>query len=266
MSCRDWTEEARAAVRRALEAWDAVIAQEPPRRITVGLYWMDFAAMGRGISMGGSTVQIVPPAPLVPGALLVQTRPERVWRDGVEVDASQGYDILLCFNCSPGLFYFGAEAGADIGMRHDFQSVIMHEVGHGLGITSAVRRALPQGARLCTACQTVNGGKTMLYTAFDALMVNAAGERVVERAAAQLARTGLASGFDAGETIGLAGSPLRIYNPPAFKSGSSVTHVDREGALMRSSYLPGSFQRLITKEEQGLMKLMGWKVAEVAAP
>ncbi len=259
-SNKDWTEEEIAAIRRALEAWDDAITQAPLRRVTVGFYWMDFAAKGRGGSMGGSTVQLVPPGGMSPGGQQIFTRPERVWRDGVEVKgAASGYDILICFNSRPGLFYFGKKAGSAIGGAHDFQSVVMHEVGHGLGITSAVRGARQGQAVFQTA------GNTMLFTCYDGLMYNAKGERVVEKAVQNMAQAGLASSFKTGEEISIKGSPLTIYNPPQFKAGSSVTHVDKDDALMQHSFAPGSFHRKISKEELGLMELMGWQVKGAAA-
>ncbi len=259
-SCKNWTKEEIECVRFALQAWDNVIEQAPSRRVSVGLYWIDFAAKGRGGSMGGSTVQLVPPSKVAPGGMQIFTRPERVWRDGVQLADNRCYDILLCFNNRAGLFYYGVKEDRSIGARHDFRSVIMHEVGHGLGITSAVRGARPMGAGMMAVYQTFNNGKTMLFTTFDGLMRNAKGERVVERAVMNMAKTGVAGGFNTGEKITLAGSPLSIYNPPRFKGGSSITHVDKADALMRSSFAPGMFRRKITKEEQHLMKLMGWKI------
>ncbi len=261
-SSKNWSKEEIAAVERALLAWDELITQQPTRRVTVGLYWMDFAAKGRGRSMGGSTVQLVPPKSLSPGGQQIFVRPEKVWRDGVNLDPSQGYDILLCFNMRPGLFYAGAKANVDIGSQHDFQSVVMHEIGHGLGITSAVRGAGRDGKVIRTLYQKA-GGNMFLFTAFDALMRNAKGERVVEVAAKALAERGIPSGFAAGDPITLADSGLRIANPPQFKQGSSVTHVEGSDALMISSFMPGSFHRDITRAEQEIMKLLGWEVKAV---
>ncbi len=257
-SSRDWTKEEIAAVKRALLEWDEAITQKPARRVTVGLYWMDFAAKGRGRSMGGSTVQLVPPRSLSPGGQLIYLRPEKVWRDGENLDPAQGYDILLCFNSRPGLFYFGAKEG-DTNLAHDFQSVVMHEVGHGLGITSAVRGAGRDGNSLRTLYQKMGAG-TYVYTTFDALMRNSKGERVVELAARMMAERGIPSGFTAGEKIRIEGSSLTIANPPQFKQGSSVTHFDKDGILMQSSFAPGSFHREITRAEREVMGLMGWKV------
>ncbi len=258
-SNKNWTKEEMDCVKRALEAWDAVIDNKPVRRLTVGLYWIDFAAKGRGGSMGGSTVQIVPPRSMTPGGNQVFTRPEKVWRDGVNPGDNRVYDILLCFNCRPGLFYFGAQEKRSAAKSHDFQSVVMHEVGHSLGITSAVRRATAKGNGAPTVFQQA-GKSVMLFTAYDGLMRNAKGERVVEVAVKQMAQTGVASGFKTGEKISIHGSNLTIYNPPVFKGGSSVTHVDKKNILMQSSFMPGSFHRKITDVEITLMKLMGWKV------
>ncbi len=258
-SSKNWTKEEIESVKRALLAWDEVITQQPARRVTVGLYWMDFAAKGRGRSMGGSTVQLVPPKSLTAGPQQIFVRPEKVWRDGENLDPSRSYDILLCFNTRPGLFFFGSKAKGDIGMQHDFQSVVMHEVGHGLGITSAVRGAGRDGSAIRTINQKA-GAKTFLYTAFDALMRNSKGERVVALAANMMAARGIPSGFTTGEKISIEGSKLTIANPPQFKQGSSVTHFDRDGILMQSSFAPGSFHRNITQDEQEVMGLMGWKV------
>ena len=265
-SARDWTAEEIGAVRRALEAWDDALADDPPRRLRVGLYWIDFESFGRGMSIGGSIVQVVPPASPADGAQKVLTRPELVWREGGE--PGPGYDILLAFNGRGGLFYVGEEAGSDIGARFDFQSVVMHEAGHALGISSALRGAVREGETLRTVYRTANGGRgrTMLYTTFDTLMRNADGESVVELAARRLAEGGLPSGFNAGEVLSLAGSELTIYNPPSFKDGSSGDHFDKPDALMQPKCPRGTYLRRITEPELGVMRLMGWRVREGASP
>ncbi len=257
-SAKDWTAEEIAAVRRALLAWDDALAGAPPRRLRVGLYWIDFARFGQGVSIGGSIVQIVPPGRLEEGAQRVLTRPELVWREGGE-PAAKGYDILLAFNSRPGLLYFGEAADGRIGERYDFQSVVMHEVGHALGIGSALRGARRDGSATRLLYHTENGGKTMFYTTFDALMRNAQGESVVGLAARRLAETGVASSFNAGDSITLAGSPLTILNPPTFKLGTSCDHFDKADALMQGKCPRGSYLRRITAEELGVMRLMGWK-------
>ncbi len=260
-SAKDWTAEETAAVRRALEAWDAALADTPPRRLRVGLYWIDFESFGRGLSIGGSIVQIVPPGSHAEGAQRVLTRPELVWREGGEPGA--GYDILLAFNCRPGLLYFGEAADDSIGERYDFQSVVMHEVGHALGIGSALRGVRRDGESTRLLYHTENGGRTMYYTTFDTLMHNAQGESVVRLAARRLAETGVASGVNTGERITLAGSPLTIHNPVRFKLGTSGDHFDKADALMQPKCPPGRYLRRITPEERGVMRLMGWNIRDI---
>ncbi len=264
-SAKDWTAEEMAAVRRALLAWDAALDNAAPRRLKVGLYWIDFHASGRGVSLGGSILQMVFPHPLSEGAQQVWTRPELIWREGREIEP-EGYDILLAFNSKPGLLYLSEEASAAIGSRYDFQSVVMHEVGHSLGIASGLRGAEHDGDAMRTLYHSANGGKTMFYTTFDTLMRNALGESVVERAARRLAESGVASGFNTGERITLAGSPLTIYNPPTFKAGTSGDHFDKADALMQSKCPRGTYLRCITAEELGVMHLMGWKVKSPPLP
>ncbi len=258
-SAKDWTAEEIAAVRRALLAWDEVIETAPPRRLRAGLYWIDFESFGQGKSIGGSIVQIVTPDAAAEGAQRVFTRPEYLWREGRE--PGEGYDILLAFNSKTTLFYLDEAADDGIGARFDFQSVVMHEIGHALGIGSALRGAQREGGAMRTLSHTSPGGRCMLYTTFDTLMRNERGESVVELAARRFAETGVPSGFNTGERITLAGSSLTIHNPAIFKSGTSGDHFESTEALMQSKCPPGRYLRRITPEELGVMRLLGGAIA-----
>jgi VCBS repeat-containing protein len=151
-------------------------------------------------------------------------------------------------------WYYGTDGnpGGDI----DFVSVLMHEVGHGMGFYDNIN----------TDGTWYRGGVPGIYDRNLELgpggadldtMSNAA------RASAIVSRNLYWSG--ALGTVGNGGAGVKMYAPNPFEQGSSVSHLDQTvfGALMMSPMYSGVTHSL-HDIEKGILADMGWDVPSVA--
>ncbi len=259
-SVRDWTAEEKACFERALQSWDNTIVQTPVRNITIGLYWVDYGTTGAGSVLGGAvnaTTSLSALYPVSGNTQQIFTFPELVWREQVNVRNDSYYDIMIGFNSAEGLFYTGSDTSSSIVDLIDFESVVMHEIGHTLGISSALQGT--DGMAGDVTFRTQNG--IMSYTSYDALMLDEQGNRVVDVASENLATTGTALAFTTEDAVFLKGSELKVYNPEVWSDGSSVSHfVAEQEELMQYSIGEDTFRRGMTARELQVMSSMGWQV------
>ncbi len=252
-----WTDEHKASMKRALTSWANTLTNDPGRNLTVGLFWGDYGTGSQTLGSASSSWHIGYTSNTV-GNLQVYTDAESVWKTGSVTRRDDSYDIIINFNYSyADSFYYGADTDVNIGTQYDFQSVVMHEVAHALGVTSTSQA----DGTFRTFTNAITNDDVLIFTAFDALMTNAAGNKVVDVATANLTETGTATGFAAGDTITLSGSPLTVYNPNPWQEGSSMSHVEGEkDALMSYAIANNTFHRSMTASELQLMQSMGWEV------
>ncbi len=250
-SSRDWTDAQIAAVERALLTWDEAIGNTPVRRLNVGLFWLDFSTQGLGGALASADSLIIQD----PYAWPIDqdgTIAENVWRLGVDVSREDTFDIHIYLNTATN-YYDGLDAVVSSSGQYDLQTVVTHELGHALGFRS-----------LANKNGTFNHiGTCMHHTAMDALMVNAAGESIVEKASTAEDKVG----FSPGEALHLEGTELGVYNPTYWEPASSMTHVTGDSeAVMQHMMNPGTVRRELSESEIQLMGAMGWDMAERAAP
>lgn len=166
---------------------------------------------------------------------------------GLELNPGESdMDIVMAADVN---WYFGTDGQPGPG-QYDFVSVFLHEIGHGLGIASLSDSQGSQGSfGMIDFSQFAPFTPTFPIpmldgypSAYDRLLINGAGH--------SLTNTGLfpnPSGtllnaftnnnlFYAGSEGGAAngGQPPKIYAPPVFTFGVSVTHLD-ENAYPHSS-------------------------------
>ncbi len=248
-SSATWTSEQIRAATSALTTWDNLIGNTPGRTLTVGLYWENIS--GNTLAYAGSNYFYYK----TPGLQKVSTFAEDIWKNGsIRADNETSYDIYIVCNSGQTNFYFGEvpfTGGSSTG-KWDFQSVLTHEIGHGLGFLS-----MTTSAGTFQTVQDSAGNSPTLYTAFDELMTDESGTKLIDKAKADPS----AVVFTAGEKILLEGTNLTVYNPTTWAVGSSMSHVDSVSdpdALMQYSLLNDISRRSLTEAEIGLMRQMGW--------
>jgi hypothetical protein len=143
-------------------------------------------------------------------------------------------DIVADFSSNQPDWYFGTDGRTPDG-KYDFQSVVMHELGHGLGFVGAGNVRSGEG--------TVRSLR--LPYGYDRFTENRAGDGLLSfpNNSASLAEQ-LTSGsvyFDSAAVRSATGGPrARLYAPSRWSSGSSYSHLD-EG-----TYRQGNANSLMT--------------------
>jgi hypothetical protein len=178
-------------------------------------------------------------------------------RFGRQLDSSP--DIVANFNSSFSDWYYGTSGGTPAG-KYDFKSVVLHELGHGLGFQGAGRVDSGRGSvRL--------GG---LPTSYDPFTENGAGRQLLTfpdnstQLATQLESNSVY--FDSTRVRDAnAGEPARLYAPGAWQQGSSYSHLNEAtypkgnaNSLMTPILNPAEAIHTPGPITQALFKTIGW--------
>ncbi|GAA1901468.1 hypothetical protein [Lapillicoccus jejuensis] len=241
---------ARAAFQRAVDYWSTQVTSSVP--ITVDA---TYTALGPGIlgSAGPSSVwRDFAGAPKA-GTWYVDAVANR--RHGSQLDPSP--DVVARFSSSFGNWSFGT--GSAPAGTYDFQSVVTHELGHGLGFLgagivssgqSSVRLlGFPIAYDLAT-----RKGTTKLLSLPDGSATLAS------------ALTSNAVTFDTTKVRGVnGGKPASLYAPSTWQQGSSYSHLDeatyRAGdrdSLMTPKLGSGETIRSAGPITKAVLKAVGW--------
>lgn len=153
-------------------------------------------------------------------------------RAGRQLDTSP--DIVANFNSSRTDWFFGTNGGTPVG-KYDFKSVVLHELGHGLGflgagqVSSGLGTVRLDGRPISYDHLTENGNDRRLLTFRD----NSA------RLADQLRSNNLY--IDSPKVRNAnGGNPARLYAPRRWNPGSSYSH------LHENTYSMGNANSLMT--------------------
>jgi hypothetical protein len=149
-------------------------------------------------------------------------------------DNDAGVDITATFNSTFSNWYFGTDANTPLG-QYDFVSVVLHELGHGLGFSGSLR-VNGSGAGSWGAQATFNG--PVLPFVFDRFVVNGSGQQLIDTnvfanpggaLAAQITSDNLFWNGINGVSANGSVRP-KLYAPATYEPGSSVDHLD-DGAF-----------------------------------
>ena len=173
-------------------------------------------------------------------------------------------ELVANFNSTYSNWYFGTDGNTPSG-KYDFVSVVLHEIGHGLGFFGSLRVSNGSGSW--------GSGSSYPYI-YDRYVENGSGQLLIDTGIFPNPSTALASQlqgnnlyFD-GPSVVAAGGPARIYAPSTWQSGSSLSH------LNESTYTAGHPDSLMTPAigsaeaihapgplTLGLLEDMGWELS-----
>ena len=259
------------------------------------------AAVGIWASLISSPVQIRINAMFTPmsGSILGFAGPNGFWAlgDGTTyrfypdalADAVQGYDlspnnpdINSTFNSSFN-FYFGTDGNCPSN-QIDFESVVLHELDHGLGFIGSGRIGSSSNQSPCTSdvnlgCYGFNAGK-IYPTIFDAFVKNNVNNAIANNLTDTLTYINPSANIKSLLTSGNlyfqsssirnhnGGNGAQLYAPSTFAVGSTFSHLDEAtypptsgNALMTPSFSYGETEHFPGVLGCAIMGNMGWQVA-----
>lgn len=228
----DWTPEAQAAFQHAVDIWATQLVSTVP--VEINATWEPLAPGVLGSAGAGTLHPDFPNAP-VAGTLY----PAAVANSLAGSDLEPGVaDVYASFNSDFPAWYFGTDGNTPSG-KYDFVSVVMHEIGHGVGVFGSMEVVGDEGEW---------GWDTGYPTIYDRFAVNGAGDRLLDTGLFPNPSTELKSElesddvfFDGSNAVAAAGGVNpRLYAPGSWRSGSSYSHLDE------ATYPAGNANALMT--------------------
>ncbi len=207
-----FTPEAQAAFDHAVSIWESLISS--PRPIRVAAVWTNLptGVLGSaGPSFWSSNFKGAPNYNVYyPGALAEKLADQ-------ELNGSNEYEIVTQFNSSTN-WYFQTTGTPAVG-QHDFITVVLHELGHGLGFTSTFEMNNAMGAY----GEFTNG----IPFPFDLMIENGSTQNLYQNFNSPSTEMGnqLVSGNLFIRTT-FGNTLAKLYAPNVFNDGSSIAHLD----------------------------------------
>lgn len=219
VSYSDFPENAIEAFEYAVSIWEQLI--ESPVPIYIQASWRELDRNVLGSCGPGNFEKNFPGAPqpdvYYPIALAEKLR-------GFELTGADRPDIIAEFNKNIN-WYFGTDGDTQF-LAYDFVSVVLHEIGHGLGFTGFF------------VTLRLSGGYNMWdwgdATSFDRLVENEDGERLTDTTifsnpSAALRDELVSDSLFADSPVAIAfgdSSKPRLYAPLVWENGSSIYHLN----------------------------------------
>lgn len=265
----EWSTEAMASFEYARGLWEKIISSPVP--ITIVATWEDLNWISPYVLGGASAADYwrdfggVPNANTwYPSALANKIYGQDLDTETVDIEAS--------FNSSFSGWYFGTDGlpGYD---QYDFTSVVLHEIGHGLGFS---------GSMTFTGSGGYWGRGTPFPFVYDRFVVNGSGQSLLNTQlfpnyssvlGAQL--TGGDLYFNGSHAVAAAGGSLgpRLYAPGSWEQGSSYSHLDEDtytlgggNALMTPSLANGEAIHIPGPIALGVFEDIGWSITPATQP
>lgn len=235
-----FTPEAQNAFQHAVDIWSRVITAEVPIEINAS-----FTGLGPGIlGSAGPTFLFLN----VPNEPFANTFYPSALADQFFGSDQAGPDISASFSSNFTNWYYGLD-GCPGDNEFDFVTVVMHEIGHGLGFSGSAE-VLNFAFFGTLGCYGIGLPNSSEYypTVFDHFVESIDGSVKVtdfDPAFCWQELIDLFTGDDLvfnGPNVNACngGSPARLYDPPFFEVGSSYSHFDE------NTYPEGSQNALLT--------------------
>lgn len=247
--------QAKAAFQRAVDIWATQLTS--PVTIRVHAQWANLGSTGILGSAGPVTFFSCPSG--CPARVVANT-----WYPVAIINKLSGHDVATSlddinarFNSTFTAWYFGtgpAPAG-----KVDFTSVVLHELGHGLGFigSGALVNGNTQGS-----VRTLGGNRPTIY---DRYTVNGGNTKLVTLADPSLALKNQMVNNNLYFRIPSTGVRYRLFAPNPFQPGSSYSHLNEASypkgnanSLMTPSISTGETIRNPGPMTLAMFKLMGW--------
>lgn len=250
---------AKAAFQAAVDIWQTMVVSS--QVIHVNASW---SSLGSGILGNAGPALIAVNGVAYPAAL---------YESICSCNQYQGNEITATMNSSFGNWYLGTDGNPPMS-KYDFESVVLHELGHGLGFLSSFKvKANGQGK------VGFSVGSGIYQSTFDQHEWSAAtgGSKLVSFASPSTTLANqLTDGsvyFDGPNVQGVLGQRAKLYAPSNWIEGSSNSHLD-EGTYGPSSgnalMTPALFNGEVEHDPGPLMLAMfrdiGWATANEVPP
>ncbi|SES89047.1 T9SS type A sorting domain-containing protein [Hymenobacter actinosclerus] len=223
--------EAQAAFQHAVDIWQSLLSS--PVTIRVNANWTPLAAGVLG-SAGASAYYRDLNGATRNGVVYPVALAEKI--SGQELNATNAADINANFS-STFNWYYGLDGKVPTG-KYDLVTVVLHELGHGLGFIAGTSYTSPNGAY---------GNPASIFSTY---IENQAGELLTNNPAYPNGSAALGTQFTGNQLY--FNSPLaqafnddkrpKLYAPATYSSGSSISHLDE------ATYRAGDINSLMSPQ------------------
>ncbi|MFW5973043.1 MAG: T9SS type A sorting domain-containing protein [Bacteroidota bacterium] len=256
-----FSNEARAAFQHAVDIWEAHIASPLPIRIRAEWVAIPSDPGDPRVTLGAagpSTFYSVQSFPFQQTWYPVGLA-HALYHDafGTRISDAPDHDISAIFNSEVTFWYFGTDGQTPRG-RTDFVSVVLHEIGHGLGFVDSFRiddgddengETCP-GTSIGAGCWGFrpSAGGDPLPVLLDQFLEDDQGRSLIATSVYPNPSRSLADVLQS-DAVFFSGTstleaydnlPLNLYAPNSFEPGSSIAHLDEE------TFPPGDPNSLMT--------------------
>ncbi|MEM1127474.1 MAG: SdrD B-like domain-containing protein [Bacteroidota bacterium] len=256
--------EARAAFQRAVDTWSVSLEITQPIVVDARFDPLGLNVLG---GAGPTTFYALGPIDRVPFAWFASALADQL----LDTDLNQGApDLVAVFSEDFTAWHFGTDpAPAD---RVDFESVVLHELGHGLGFLGGSN--VGTGGRGEVGLLATSGDR--LPVVYDLFTEDTTGTPLFDGFAnpSQALGQALTSGavvFDSPEVVAMQGQPVPLFAPTPYQGGSSYSHWDEafyppatDNALMTPQIGFAETLRVPGEATCALFESIGWTTRPAA--
>lgn len=223
-----FTPQAQAAFQQAVNIWASLINSTVTINVTA-----NWTPLGPGVLGSAGPNNFFSDFPNAPVAN--RWYPVGLANSLAGTDLDPGFsDITANFSSNFGGWYFGTDGNPGLG-QYDFVSVVLHELGHGLGFIGSLDVDDGSGFTECTGTAGLGcwgfGGTPLI---FDQFAENGSDQQLINTGLFPNPSAALANQltsnnifFDGPNTrTANGGGPAKLYTPNSWQPGSSFSHLD----------------------------------------